>query len=165
MLSVGKCLKAHGIRGDIKVASYMDTPNSFCVLKRLIIDGKPYEVENARVLGGFPLIKLKNIDTMNDAENFREKEIFVARSDMPELEENVFYVDDLIGSTIILEGKALGKLTEINQYPSSDVYVISAKNKKITFPAAGGAVERVDAAEKKIYLNKQLFTETAVYED
>lgn len=164
MLAVGKILKAHGIRGDVKAESYMDAPDLFSKLKTVYIDGKPYDVERARAMGGFVLLKLKNVDTMNDAELLKNKELSALKSELPTPKEGRYYIDDLIGCTVS-DGETIGVLDDIYQFGSADVYVVKNGEKTVMFPYLESVIEKIDVENKQIFVVKSEFMKVAVYED
>lgn len=166
MLTVGKAIKAHGIRGDIKAECYMDEAAMFSSLKVLYFDGNAYEVEKTRSMGNFLLIKLSGVDTMDDAEKFRGKEIFARKTDLPQPKEGRYYIDDLVGSTVVNEcGERLGLLKQILQYGSADVYLMSDRGKTVMFPLIDGVVKSVDIVKKVITVDSLEYSKVAVYED
>lgn len=166
MLAVGKALKAHGIRGDVKAESYMDAPDLFSKIKTLYVGGKPYTVEKARAMGNFVLIKFKDVDTMNAAEAFRNRELFAKKEDLPKPKEGRYYIDDLIGcATSDGDGQFLGTVSDVYQYGSADVYVLEYKGKTVMFPFVDGVVLNVDTDNKKITVDGKEFEKVAVYED
>ncbi len=165
MLVVGKILKAHGVRGDVKAESYMDAPNLFSKLKTVYIDGKPIVVERARSSGGFALLKLVGVDTMNDAEALRNKELFAKKEDLPKPQEGRFYIDDLLGCSVTDGVAVIGVLDDIYQYGSADVYVVKSNGATIMFPLIDGVAENIDVKTKVITVNRAEFDKVAVYED
>ena len=166
MLAVGKGLKAHGIRGDVKTECYTDTPDLFLKIKKLTVDKKEYIVERARVSGNFAYLKFRGIDTMNDAENFRNKEFFVNKADLPDPGEGRYYIDDVIGCAVFDGDKKIGFMEEVLQYGSADVYVMRAPDgKTIMFPYVDGVIDNIDIVGKKISIIKEGFDKVAVYED
>lgn len=166
MLAVGKGLKANGIRGDVKTECYTDTPALFLKIKKLTVDKKEYEIERARVAGNFAYIKFRGIDTMNDAESFRNKEFFARRCDLPDPGEGRYYIDDVIGCAVCDGDVRIGVLEDVLQYGSADVYVVrSIDGRSIMFPYVDGVIKEIDVVNKRISIIKDGFDKVAVYED
>lgn len=165
MLLVARGIKAHGIRGDVKIDCLMDNPDSFSKLSEIVVKGKTYKIERVRANNSYPLLKLVGVDTMEQAEFFRNTDIFVPRDKLPTPPKDTYYIDDLIGCKAMLDGKELGILTDIYQNGSADVYVITQANDTVMFPCIEGVMEKVDIDGKTIYLNKEEFEKVAVYED
>lgn len=166
MLLVGKVLKARGVRGEIKAECYTDAPSDLLSLNRLFIDGKEYPVEKIREQGGFLLVKFRSIDDMDTAETLRNKELFAEKSDLPALPQGRFYIEDVVGSVVFLEEEKLGKLIDVLQYGSADVFVVKTSDgNDVLFPYVGDVVTSVDPDNKRIVLNAAEFAKVAVYED
>lgn len=161
---VGIITKPQGIKGELKVAPITDDISRFKKLKKVFIDGKELKVFNVRISNFELFIFLEHVNTRNDAENFRGKEIFINREDIV-LKEGRFLISDIIGFDVMFEkGKTIGKLTDVLQYSKIDTYVVKGA-KECMFPALSDVVITIDAVNKLIVLNKKRFDEVAVYED
>jgi 16S rRNA processing protein RimM len=165
MLLVAKGIKAHGIRGDVKVECFLDTPNALAKIKHFIINGILYKIDTVKPFGAYALVKFEGIDTMSQAENFRGVEMFVKKNEMPAPPKGSYYIDDLIGCSIYLNNEKIGILTDILQNGSADVYVVESGTETIMFPLIDKVVNNIDIDKKEIYLNKDEFDKVAVYED
>lgn len=165
MLVVGRALKAHGVRGDVKAECFMDAPGLFSAIKTVYADGEAYEVEKSRVNGNFVLLKLKGVDTMDDAEKLRGKELSVRREELPAPAEGRYYIDDLIGCSVFDGAEKIGVLAEILQHGSADVYVVHGRRGVVMFPLVDGVVRSVDIGGKRIEVDGTEFGRVAVYED
>ena len=162
-LVIGEVLKPQGIRGELKVKTFTDSPEDVKAFKTVYIDGEAYKILSFRADGkGAAYLGLRGIPDRNAAELFRGKKIEGARDDAPELEEGTYYIVDMLGLTCETEtGETLGKLVDITNL-SSDIYTIEKDGKRILFPAVNGVVLKVDIAGGKIVLDKKKFDEIAV---
>ena len=89
---------------------------------------------------------------MNDAETYKQKYLKVLRADEPTLEEDEYYLVDIIGSTVYdSEGKDLGKIAEVIQTINNDVYWIK-KPKELLIPVIDDIVEEINVEEKKVII-------------
>lgn len=163
-LVIGEVLKPQGIRGELKIKTFTDTPEIVKEFKTVYIDDTPYKILSFRVGNdGAAYLGLRGIPDRNAAELFRGKKLEGAREDAPELEEGRYYIVDILGLTCVTEeGEELGVVTDIRNL-SSDVYTIEKAGKSILFPAVKGVIVKVDLDGKKIILNKSVFDEIAVY--
>lgn len=160
---IGRITRPHGVRGGVKVESFMDTPCAFSAIKEVEINNITYKIEKAQT--GEPLVlKLAGIDSIEEAEKLRNAQIFIKKDEAPQPDEDKYYIDDLLGCTVLLEGKKLGKLTDILQYGSADIYCVGGE-KNIMFPYVGDVIEKIDIKNKEITLNAKEFEKVAVYED
>lgn len=164
MLIIGKVLRPHGVRGSLKIQSYMDTPYSFSEMKTIFVKGIEYKIEKVQPSDSSVILKLEGIDSIEDAQNLRNAELTTPKEQAPELPQGRFYIDDLIGCKVFSNKKEIGELFEILQYGSADIYCVNGK-KKVMFPYVGNVVESIDIKNKKIVLNEDEFQKVAVYED
>lgn len=126
-LEAGKIVTTHGIRGEVKIMPYTDSPELLCEFERLFM-GKNYDeitVVNARPFKNMVIAKLQGINTVENAEKLRNKMLYMHRNDL-ELDENTFFIQDLIGMTVkdADSGFEYGKITDVLQNGANDVYVI-----------------------------------------
>lgn len=124
-LEAGEIVTTHGVRGEMKVLPWTDSPEFLTEFKRIRIDSSNYEVENCRIQKTCNLLKLKGIDSVEAAQALRGKTIQIYREDTsPEL---VFAVE-LIGVDVFEEDVLLGKITEVLDYPGNKVYVVRGEH-------------------------------------
>ena len=141
MFRVGVISSTHGIRGEVKVFPTTDDVGRFKKLKEVLLDtGKeklPVTIEGVKFFKQFAILKFKGYDTINDIEKFKGKELWVTRENAVPLEENEYYIADLIGLSVISDqGEELGRLTDVMQTGANDVYVVETdEGKEILLPA------------------------------
>ncbi|MBQ8319886.1 MAG: 16S rRNA processing protein RimM [Clostridia bacterium] len=163
-LVIGEVLKPQGIRGEIKVKTYTDSPEDVKAFGNVYIDGVAYKILSFRVDGnGAAYLGLRGVPDRNAAELLRGKKLEGEREDAPTLEEGQYYIVDMLGLTCVSEeGEVLGVLKNIVNL-SSDIYTLEKNGKEILFPAVNGVVVKVDLAGGKLVVNKKKFDEVAVY--
>lgn len=163
-LVIGEVLKPQGIRGELKVKTFTDTPQDVKAFGTVYIEDKPYKILSFRVGNdGAAYLGLRGIPDRNAAELFRGKKIEGAREDAPALEEGQYYIVDVIGLSCETEnGEFLGTVKDV-AILSSDVYTLEKNGKNILFPVVKGVIVKVDLEEKKLIVNKEIFDEIAVY--
>jgi len=153
-LEIGKIVNTHGLRGDVKVMYWCDSPELFHELAYVNIDNKEFEIEKSRVHKNMVILKLKGIDDINVAEMYRNKVLTVPREELGELPEGTYYICDLLGCAVeTASGRALGKICDIIKTGSNDVYVVENEDKKqVLIPVIDDVVKSVDIDEKKIII-------------
>ena len=163
-LVIGEVLKPQGIRGELKVKTFTDTPEVVKAFGTVYIDDKPYKILSFRVgPDGAAYIGLRGIPDRNAAELFRGKKLEGKREDAPPLEEGRHYIVDILGLNCETEeGEFLGVVKDIANL-ASDVYTLEKEGKKILFPSVNGVIVRFDIEGGKIVVNKAKFDEMAVY--
>ena len=120
-IEAGEIVTTHGVRGEVKVLTWLDSPEMLCDFDRCRIDGKEYALESVRVQKTSNLVKLAGIDTMEAAQAMRGKVLELFREDM---DESVIFGADLIGMEVVSGGETIGKITEVLDYPGNSVYVV-----------------------------------------
>ena len=158
-LQVGGISSTHGIRGEVKVFPTTDDPNRFKKLKKVILETKKeklsLEVQGVKFFKQFVILKFKGIDNINDVERYKRCPLYVKREDAVELEEDEYFIADLIGLRVITdEDKVLGELTDVLETGANDVYVIETGEKKeILIPAIPDCVLDVNLEEGTILIH------------
>ena len=162
-LVLAEVLKPQGIRGELKIKTFTDTPDIVKEFKTVYIDDTPYKILSFRVGNdGAAYVGLRGIPDRNAAELFRGKLLEGNREDGPELEEGQFYIVDVIGLACETEeGEFLGNVVDIKNL-SSDVYTIEKAGKRILFPAVKGVIKRIDLENQKVIIVKSIFDEISV---
>ena len=123
-IKAGEIVTTHGVRGEMKVLPWADGPDFLCDFSRVRISGREYEVESCRVQKSCNLLKIKGVDTMEAAQAMRGKVVEIYRCDAP---ADLIFAAELIGMTVMSEGKEVGKLTDVLDYPGNKVYVVKGK--------------------------------------
>ena len=127
LLECGKIVNTHGIRGEVKIVPWADSPEFLCDLPALYIDGKEVKLRSARVHKGNVIALLEGIDDANTAMLLKEKVVFMSRDDV-DLPEGSFFIADIIGLKVIdQDGNDLGVLDDILSPSLQQVYVIRGK--------------------------------------
>ena len=146
-LEAGKIVTAHGIRGEVKVMPYTDTPELLCEFDRLFIGKNRDEigVERSRVFKSTVIMKLEGIDTPEAEEKLRNKLLYMHRDDL-ELDEDTYFIQDLIGLEVrdADSGEVYGKIDDVMQTGANDVYVIKGTEREYLVPAIADVVVSTD---------------------
>lgn len=146
LLETGQIVNTHGVRGEVKILPWADAPEFLLEFDEFYIDGKAYEVEFSRVHKTCVLAKLAGIDDVNQAQLLREKVVSIDRSDV-ELEEDTFFIADLIGLRVLNGDTEIGKIAEVLTPPASDVYVVRGGEHEYMIPVVREFVEEINPAE------------------
>lgn len=155
LLECGRIVNTHGVRGEVKIEPWCDSPDSFNQLTRLYIGGKPYGLESARPHKGFVLCKLQGVDSPEQAMALKTQTVFLDRAEVP-LEEGAYFIADIIGFEAydLRTGAVIGALREIRPAPSADLYCIqSGDGREILIPAVPAFVHKVDFDNKRVEFN------------
>ena len=124
-LEAGEIVTTHGVRGEMKVLPWADGPEFLMEFDRVRIAGTDYKVESCRIQKTCNLLKVKGIDSMEAAQAMHGKTVEVYRCDAP---EDMIFVAELIGVTVLAEGKEIGKVADVLDYPGNKVYVVRGEH-------------------------------------
>ena len=123
-VEAGEIVTTHGVKGEMKVLPWVDSPDILCEFDRCRIGGVEYEIENCRIQKTCNLLKVKGIDTMEAAQAMRGKVVELYRED---IDDEVIFAAELIGVEVYAEGECIGKIKEVLDYPGNSVYVVKGQ--------------------------------------
>ena len=153
---IGQIVNTSGLNGVIKVKPFTDDITKFSNFKMIYIsiknDLKEFEIEHVRFSKNMVFLKLKGIDTIEQAENYRNLYLKIKRNKEEKLEKDFYYVVDIIGCKAITdEGKELGSIVDVFSTGSNDIYVVKDElGKQILLPAIKDVIKNVDIKNKVI---------------
>ncbi len=152
---IGEIINTFGHKGEVKVYPHTDfierlSPRREVYIKSETVLPAVYKVERSRLHKNVIIVKFSGIDDMSAAENLRDAQIFAKGTDKISLQENEFYISDVIGMQVTTTaGEDLGVVTEVLKSPANDVYV----TEKAMIPAVKEFVVSMNVAEKKMVVN------------
>ena len=143
-LEAGKILNTHGIRGEVKIEPWADSPSFLCKMKTLYIDGTPYKPSTSRVHNGLVILKFEGISDIDGALKLKNKIVCINRDDV-KLEHGAYFLQDLIGLKAVDNdtGAEIGTMSDILELPAGNVYVIRG-DREILVPANEEFVREVN---------------------
>jgi len=158
-LEIGQIVNTFGIKGMLKVKPFTDDIKRYDNLKKVYVQTnkakKEYEIEEVKYHKDMVLIKFKGIDKVEEAELLRNSYLKVNRNDEPELEEGTYYIVDLLGLDVYSdEGNLLGKVDDVFNNGSADVYVIKDElGKQLLLPAISDVIKEINLEERKMIVH------------
>ena len=152
-LQVGVISSTHGIRGEVKVFPTTDEPARFKKLKKVLLDtGKErleLEIQSVKFFKQFVIVKFRGIDNINDIEKYKGKSLMVPREDAVQLEEDEYYIADLIGMEVYTDGGRFGTLKDVMETGANEVYIIdSDEHGEVLVPAIHDCILDVDVEKQ-----------------
>lgn len=155
-LEAGKLLRPHGVRGELVLEPWADSPEFLQKIKRFWFDqGKTDAgLRSSRVHQGRLLVSLTGVDTPEQAAALRGKVLYLCREDVS-LEPGRYFLQDLIGLRAVdaETGREYGELREVFPTGANDVYrIVDRAGKEYLFPAVAHMVKRIAPEEGVIEL-------------
>ena len=150
MLRVGVITTTHGVHGEVKVYPTTDDAERFLELEEIWLDtGKerlPLKIQNVKFFKNMVILKFEGYDDINAVQAWRQKDLLVTREQAVELQEDEYFIGDLIGLHVEdEEGNALGVLRDVLETGANDVYLVSRPGEKdLMLPAIKDCIREVD---------------------
>ena len=158
LVPLGKIIKPHGIKGDLKVFLYNQESDTF--IKGLKIwlksndEYSSYKLYSIRGSNKNIIMKFETLHDINQIQNFIKKEIYVSRSDFAEIKENhSYYLNDLIGLQVFDDNNnCFGEIIDVLNIPANDVMIIEHENKEVMVPVVDHYIKLFDFENKLIIM-------------
>lgn len=156
-LTIGQLINTHGVKGELKATALTDNPDRFKELKWVYIQKQNETLEKYKIAGvkffkHFVILKFEGIDSIEAAEKLKGLYMKVDRENAVKLPKDSFFITDIIGLNVYDENNTLlGKLTDVIQTGSNDVYTVKDDSgKEILIPALRSVVKEVSIQDGRI---------------
>ena len=158
LVPIGLIVKHHGLKGDLKVFLYNEDSKTLVSGITIWIKNQnnfnAYDVELIKGSKSKFLIKIKDLNNRESCSFLLKKEIYVSRFDFPDINEDEFYVNDVIGFNVQDDtGKVYGFLKDILLIASKEVLLVEYQNKEIMIPNVENFVKLFDFENKIVIIN------------
>lgn len=156
-LETGKIVGTHGVRGMVRIQAWCDTPEFFCSLKKVYLDKDGKEalsIVKSAPHGNVVIAQIKGVDSIEGAEKYRNKVLYMDRNDA-KLEEGRYFISDLIGCEVFdnKTNKKLGVLSDVSETGANDVWHIKDAENEYLIPCIDEVVISVDIENEKIVIS------------
>lgn len=158
-LEIGQIVNTFGIKGQVKIVPFTDDITRFDELKEIYVEKKNelklFQIEQVNYKKNMVILKLKGIETVEEAEKLRNCYLKIDRKDAKKLPKDTYFIVDLLGLDVYTdEGKLLGRVDDIYNAGSSDIYVVKDElGKQILLPAIRDVLKEVDLENQKIIVH------------
>lgn len=157
-IQVGKIINTHGIKGEVKILPFTDDIHRFDELKKVYIGEYKLKLEitKVRYKDNIAILKFNNYNNINEVEKFKNQNVYVDEEDKIELNDNQFFIFDIIGCTVLdTSDKEIGTVIDIIQSGLSDVYIIkdNSIDKEYLIPAVREFIKDINIEEKIIKID------------
>lgn len=155
-LETGKIVGTHGVRGGVRIQPWCDSPEFLCGFKKLYLDENGREslsVTSIKPHGNIVIATLKGVDSIEAAEGYRNRVLYINRKDV-KLEAGRYFIDDLIGCSVFDAdtNEPLGLISDVSQTGANDVWHITRDEKEYLIPNIPDVVINVDIEEQKVVI-------------
>jgi len=147
-LVIGRILKPHGVRGEMRVEILTELPERFTWLEEVYIGKRepiPRKIDSIRFHKSWVLLKLVGCDDRESVQLLRGQLVQVPESEGIPLEEGEYYLYQLIGLKVITEdGDYLGKISEIIETKANNVFVVETADAELLLPDIEHVIRDID---------------------
>jgi 16S rRNA processing protein RimM len=149
-LQAGRVGRAHGLDGSFYVREA--TPPLLELGAEVLVDGRPLRIVRRSGDDRRPIIRLEDLDDRTAAEALTGQPLMVRRGDAPELEEDEWWADDLVGCTVHDGEREVGSVVKLLALPSCEVLEVARPDadRELLVPLVSDAVRSVDVRLKRI---------------
>ncbi len=154
--AIAKLRKVFGLRGEFKIDSYSRTAEEFETVDDIVMGMTehstiPCKIESVKMRGEEICVKLVGIDDKTAADMLRGQFLFVEESKRKKLSDKQFFIDELIGCSVVDErGKVLGLLSSVETSPAHNVYNVRTSAGYVMLPAVPEFIVHIEIEKKKI---------------
>ena len=154
-LEIGKIVGTHGVRGELRAECWCDSPEFFSTFKKLYFDeGKECVQVKSRPHKNIALVKIKGIDTVEQADLLRGRVLYMKRSDV-KLSKGVNFIQDIIGLSVedADSGEVYGVVSNVLKTGANDVYEVKGADGKLYYvPVIPQVVTETSPKKGKVLL-------------
>ena len=155
-ICVARIGAAHGVRGAVKLWTFTEDPLAVQQYGPLATkDGtRQFEVTHAREANGHLVATLKGIATREEAERLNGVELYIARDQLPETDEDEYYHADLIGlAAVTADDAPIGRVIAIHNFGAGDIIEIAPSDgATMLLPFTNAVVPTVDLAGGRVVI-------------
>lgn len=146
-LVVARIVSPQGNRGEVKAELVTDFPERFASTSALYLgdEHQRYEVEGYRLLDRVVVLKLRGVESIDQAQQLKGALVEVPEEESVELPSGHYFWHQIIGLRVVTgEGEELGTVDDILETGSNDVYVVHNGGEELLIPAIKDAVRSID---------------------
>lgn len=153
---VGKIINTHGIKGNVKIYPYTDDPERFKDLDYLLVgDGfKELKIVDMFIQKGFVYVRFEGYEDINKILDFVNSNVYIYDKDRVKLPEDRYFISDIVNMEVHdMEGKLLGKVTDVIENLANDLFQVRKSDGKVFYlPARKEFIKEINVERKVIII-------------
>lgn len=151
-ITIGRVLGQWALGGKIRVSPMTDFPERFDAGETVYIDETPYVIESTEWHKGNALVKIKGVDSIEDAEEFSGKYVEISAAQVKPLPAGQYYHYQIVGLKVVTTGgQEIGTVADVLTSSANDIYVVKGKDGEVLIPATEDIIKSIDL-EKKLMI-------------
>lgn len=157
-LRVGRLVKAHGLKGGLKLELYTDNPAGRFVPGSAFTlqvpeaspwHGKDISVREYRVMNGSPVVFFDDVDDREAAESL-VKAILWIDHDADEVEDDAWFDHQLVGLDVVRDDAVVGRVVRVEHFPAQDLLIVKSGDREIMVPFVSAIVPSVEVSAGRV---------------
>ena len=130
-IEAGRIVNTHGVRGEVKIEPWVDSPEFLKQFKALYVEGAEMRVVSARVHKRFVIAALEGVGDVNAAMALKNKTVYIDRKDAV-LPKGTFFLADILGARVLTDtGEEIGTLSDVLDNPGQRIYVVKGETEHL----------------------------------
>lgn len=154
MLKIAKIIATRGLRGELKLYPYTNTPEDLDRISQIYIEGnsEPYKIKSLNLNKNVVFVRLEGVDSIEKAEKLKNLDVFIDEAETLEfLGDDSFFYEDLIGIEVHDEDdKYLGEVVDLRKLPTQETLVIEKEGREWMLPFIDEFILGLDLEEKRL---------------
>lgn len=156
-LRVGRLLKAHGLKGALKLELYTDAPErrfvpgaefTLQVPEASEWHGRTVTIREYRVMNGSSVVFLEGVDDRSAAETLVKAILWMDEDD--EVEDDAWYAHQLAGLDVVRDEVVIGRVLRVEHLPAQDLLIVKTDTAEVMVPFVAAIVPTVDIAAGRV---------------
>ena len=159
LIKIGSFEGVHGIKGEVKLKSFTEIPENIFSFKEIFTESSknPIKLKFIRKFKQIFICKIENVETRNDAENFKGLKLFVSRESFPKLTDEEFYHSDLLKFQVYnLNKESFGKVISLDDFGAGLLAEVKKNNKTFYLPIGKDFLKKIDYKDKQIFIDLEI---------
>ncbi|NLI81036.1 MAG: 16S rRNA processing protein RimM [Deltaproteobacteria bacterium] len=160
LIAVGRIVRTHGVRGEVKLYPYGDSMASLGAGETLLLErksGHPREtltLVSRRAQGRMWIVRFRELEDRDEAQELAGREILLPEDRLPPTQEGEYYHYQLLGLEVVTrEGIQVGILRGILETGSHDVYAVECHGREALIPAVDDVICEIDLKQNRMVID------------
>jgi 16S rRNA processing protein RimM len=159
-LRVGRLVKAHGLKGALKLELYTDDPDgrftpgatfSLQVPTSSPWHGKPLTVREFKWMNSHPVAFFDGVDDRSAAEELVRAILWIDEdAAAAPVEDDAWYDHQLVGLDVVRDGAVVGRVARVDHFPAQDLLIVAVGENEVLVPFVKAIVPEVDIAAGRV---------------
>ncbi|MGO4487037.1 ribosome maturation factor RimM [Microbacterium sp. 2RAF4] len=157
-LRVGRLVKAHGLKGGLKLELYTDNPEgrfvpgagfTLQVPEASPWHGKEITVREYRVMNGNPVVFFEDVEDRDAADSLVRAILWIDQ-DADEAEDDAWFDHQLVGLEVVRDDSVIGRVVRVEHFPAQDLLIVKAGEDEVMVPFVSAIVPTVDVQAGRV---------------